>query len=202
MSEPVNTKPIKEFTELFGLNLDQALLCIGNMDAGSGAKILFGAFLQALLSQDADNDLVLGDDGRIYYKSTAIDHVDWGDIGGDISNQSDLEQVFVKNEDFATIYPVISKFDDGASGYRIWSDGYCEQVGIQSVSGTNTITLLKKFKNTNYHIFTSQRNTQGSGSAGNIQTEPVTANTFKIYFGSGEAPASWKACGYLAEGEW
>lgn len=45
---------------------------------------------------------------------------------------------------------VTEEFVDGTEGYRIWSNGRCEQWG--SFAGTKSITFLKNYANTNYML--------------------------------------------------
>ena len=45
-------------------------------------------------------------------------------------------------ENTQRIYPCIEAYDGGNHGYRIWSDGYCEQWGVATgevAAGWNTI---------------------------------------------------------------
>lgn len=101
--------------------------------------------------------------------------------------------------------PVIIKtFVDGTSGYRIWSDGYCEQWGITSLATENTVSLTKTFLNNNYLvILTPDRDTQSACCAYNWEK---TTNSFKCAseFNGGliSSRKSWKASGYLAEGQY
>ena len=51
-------------------------------------------------------------------------------------------------------YSVIEVYGDTTSGYRLWSDGYCEQWGQVTCQAkvVGNITLLKPYKDTNYSI--------------------------------------------------
>lgn len=66
---------------------------------------------------------------------------------------------------------VIEVYGDSTSGYRLWSDGYCEQWGKATTTSTatTTVTLHKPFLNTEYiryvHPLTTGTFTP-SGSAG------------------------------------
>ena len=55
----------------------------------------------------------------------------------------------------AGIASIVEVYGNSASGYRLWSDGYCEQWGIVStVPGSScVITYFKPFTDTNYTIF-------------------------------------------------
>ena len=106
-------------------------------------------------------------------------------------------------------------YQNGVSGYNIWSNGYCEQWGGATGGTNNTgviITLLKTYKDLNYCLVTSVN--------AEIETlanaAPLAANCFNkktssfnvstVYGGNGydyrAYPFSWKACGYLASGQY
>ena len=110
---------------------------------------------------------------------------------------------------------LISTYTSGASGYNIWSNGYCEQWGVTTGGTDKTgamITLLKTYKDTNYCLVASVN--------ANIETlanaAPLVANCFNkttssfnvstVYGGNGynyrAYPFSWYACGYLASGQY
>ena len=108
---------------------------------------------------------------------------------------------------------IIETYKNGYSGYRIWSDKYCEQWGLfdyGSLTQDNTgrqITLIKPFANSNYIIsgnaFRNDRNTGENGlCAVPIGFFTQTTNSFYIrwFFGNNETTrfAFWKACGYIA----
>ena len=85
--------------------------------------------------------------------------------------------------------------------YRIWSDGWIEQGGYQTGSGSGrgykTITFLKPFNSTQYTATTSYDN--GSSATNNQGYYSYLANktktTIQISTYSGHA-SFWYACGY------
>ena len=89
------------------------------------------------------------------------------------------------------------------AGYRVWSDGYCEQWGFAGAAAGvyNTRSFLKPFKDTKISITTSQYNGSSTGVGGNeyfvIIGNPTTTE-FGYMFGGGVGGAYWKACGYVA----
>lgn len=101
----------------------------------------------------------------------------------------------VDKSDLAEIYPVVKTYVNGTSGYRIWSDGYCEQWGEIPASSTST-TLLKSFIDINYNIFMC-----GSDYGDHDQVLGSTSRTVNsfVYLKSSRK-RFWQASGYLAEG--
>ena len=98
---------------------------------------------------------------------------------------------------------IIDTYVNGTSGYRIWSDGYCEQWGQIHTPNSNTnytISLLKTFKNVNYNIqLTSVGQDGGIWEANPVQR---TNQSFVINVASnGGGFVIWVVRGYLAEGQ-
>lgn len=99
---------------------------------------------------------------------------------------------------------------NGTSGYRIWSNGYCEQWGrtvYGSPATTVTVTLLKEMKDTNY---TCQITLFGNTSAyhqamGGIHFTcwNLTKTSFQHFrYSAQDIQQMWKVSGYLAEGQY
>lgn len=93
---------------------------------------------------------------------------------------------------------IIDTFVNGASGYRIWSDGYCEQWGRTGNKTNVAITLTKKMSDTNYSIQITVINSNGDQ---NWAATNITVNGFTL-LDSENKEHSWKVSGYLAEGEY
>lgn len=97
---------------------------------------------------------------------------------------------------------------DGISGYRTWSNGYCEQWGYFDGGGTQynlkTISFLKEFKDTNYQIYTTIYNEDFQEGVGPYYfgVHNKTTSSFQTYFDTSIQRKMWKACGYLAQGEY
>lgn len=101
-----------------------------------------------------------------------------------------------------------STYVNDTSGYRIWSDGYCEQWGRSALNEASnvTVTFVKNFKDTNYTVSAvSITQSTASDTEVGLQCTPSTVNTMILsahYLNPNNQTASWKACGYLAEGEY
>lgn len=101
-------------------------------------------------------------------------------------------------QDVAT---VIESFQDGFSGYRLWSDGYCEQWGnISHTSASFTVNLLKTYKDTFYNISLTGAIDQ-TGNYYDVKTwYPLnTPKSFIIYSSHYQAPryeVMWRTCGF------
>lgn len=130
-----------------------------------------------------------------YYVGETVQNanlIDAGRIGEQLANKQDK------------CIHIIDTYQNGTSGYRIWSDGYCEQWGVTDNNQKVTITFLKTFKNTNF-IFTAFSKNVWHAFVGGVDGIR-TNNSIDIASGSNgdwiNAIKDWKACGYLAEGEY
>lgn len=110
---------------------------------------------------------------------------------------------------------ITETYTNGSSGYRIWSDGYCEQWGNLKNGATlgagktwaPTVSLLVNYINTNYNIFL----TYGYGTASDTPAgqeftySTKTNNSFlaRLYNRNGSTTMSatiefnWKTSGYI-----
>lgn len=94
---------------------------------------------------------------------------------------------------------IIETYKNGSSGYRIWSDGYCEQWGYGGGKDVS-VTLLKKYKDTNYGV-TGSESSSNTGATRALNGYVIaSSSTFKMYSCNGNN--HWRAWGYLAEGEY
>lgn len=110
-----------------------------------------------------------------------------------------------------TIRYVKQTYINGASWYRVWSDGWCEQGGrgYAHDSQTHTVNFLKTFANANY---TLEVQMLMLGTGGNISDNTIitamTANSYAVAgsnvgpAGSWECTTSWYAAGQLAAGQY
>ena len=91
---------------------------------------------------------------------------------------------------------------NGTSGYRIWSDGYCEQWG-HTLKEYATITFLKRFINTNYQVYITPNGTPNTTNISPciVSKSDISTNIY-VDSNGGENGADWKASGYLASGQY
>lgn len=127
-----------------------------------------------------------------------------------LGNKANSSDVYTKSEavakaDLSQVYPIIDTYISGTSGYRIWSDGYCEQWGIipQQTSGNYTVSFLKTFKDTNYIVTGSLGYDSSNTATFRAISFPFTksVNSFTTRCDS-NYKKDWVANGYLAEGEY
>ena len=115
-----------------------------------------------------------------------------------------LEAVNNVNAKVDTTPHIVETYVNGTSGYRIWSDGYCEQWGYllpTSAAAVHTVTFLKPFKDTNYSILrTTVSAYDTTPSLRVLTTQALTTTNFKMYLPTPTYAdgAMWRAYGYIA----
>ena len=133
-----------------------------------------------------------------YYVGETVQNanlIDAGRIGEQLANKQDK------------CIHIIDTYVNGTSGYRIWSDGYCEQWGLANVE--TYVTLLKTYRDINYVILTSATNNTNSTNralcgtpSGMTANEGKSVNSFGLwrssYNANGVFSCYWETKGYLA----
>ena len=93
---------------------------------------------------------------------------------------------------------VTETYVNGTSGYRTWSDGYCEQWGKATKPSTAlTISLLKTYYSNNYNIQVLP-NTSSSSVNCSVRGIPSTSSFTISYSESPNNGFYWQTCGYIA----
>ncbi len=102
------------------------------------------------------------------------------------------------NEVLGEAHQIVETYHNGASWYRVWSDGWCEQGGMTDVIAaqeTITISLLKPYANDAYY-----RGATMTSPGGNVANTAATSRsvTFKNQNTSTACKISWHTCGYIS----
>ena len=91
-------------------------------------------------------------------------------------------------------------YKSSTAWYRKYSDGYIEQAGVYSNTGTSgTITFPTAFGNTNYSISVTQRGINSTDTAGwgtGIALNSTKTTTTCTYSVQEKCDIPWYACGY------
>lgn len=107
----------------------------------------------------------------------------------------------VNTADLEEVQCVVETYQNGASWYRVWSDGWCEQGGLTATEASNsTIYFLKPYIDTNYTVsVNSYRANSGSGDATEygMTVGNFTVDSFYAVIQSGTRRYIWRACGYV-----
>lgn len=127
--------------------------------------------------------------------------VDIDDIATDLNGKADTDLTnAVPTSGFATamndadIRTVVETYSSGASWYRVWSDGWCEQGSVTTLSSTN-VALMKNYTDTNYVVAISSAN----GYNQNVWVRDKSTSGFNLNAGGcDQNRADWYACGYIS----
>ena len=125
----------------------------------------------------------------------------YGMIEDNASKINGIGDSKVDKSTLAEIYPVVKTYINGASWYRVYSDNWCEQGGIATISGNQTlsISLMKAYTNTTYSILQSMYTTnhQDVWGYGN-KVAAVTTSSFSLYNNSATSGnICWRTSGYI-----
>lgn len=94
---------------------------------------------------------------------------------------------------------LVESYVNGTSGYRVYSDGWCEQWGriIVGLDASVSVTFLKPFMNASYYANWISCNGCTLNGEGTRACDNLTTTSMRIYNGQDSAMlANWYACGY------
>lgn len=99
---------------------------------------------------------------------------------------------------------ITETYNNGTSWYRIYSNGWCEQGGVQVVTSVSTMTFLKPFIDTNYTVLQGIQAGDSENTLGKISHFSRTKYTDKIGYSFNGWTTSytgtklnWQASGYI-----
>lgn len=97
---------------------------------------------------------------------------------------------------------IVETYQNGASWYRVYSDGWCEQGGIntQSIGSQSTVNLLKNYKDTSYLVMVSNQSTSFVNDTANkfqINIYNKTTSSFGTWVDSSFIGQCWETKGYI-----
>lgn len=94
---------------------------------------------------------------------------------------------------------LVQSYVNGTSGYRVYSDGWCEQWGRITVGldASVSVTLLKPFMSASYYANWISCNGYTQNGEGTRACDNLTTTSMRIYNGQDCVMlANWYACGY------
>lgn len=150
-----------------------------------------------------NNAKVQGDNVRVrYFVQVANGQINQSDM--DWSAFASALQGKLNKDHSNDEKPYITEtYVNGTSGYRLYSDGYCEQWGRISNNYQGTVTFIKPYKDTNYVLLLSKsdRNENNNGAAWTGLDTNLTnyRTTTQFCYINNQTPNSeWFASGYIA----
>lgn len=121
--------------------------------------------------------------------------VDIDEIATDLNGKADTDLSNVPSSKGI----LTESYVNGTSWYRVYSDGWCEQGGVNTVSSTSTVaSLLKNYINNNYSVMTQgDRDTYNSNNTTNIQILSKSNSQINMACSTTTLSIEWQACGYI-----
>lgn len=103
---------------------------------------------------------------------------------------------FLKNRNSADAY-VVETGGDSTSWYRVWSDGFIEQGGVQQIDVNSkiTVTLPISFSNATYTLVGTGSESPNTASYDKFQITSRSEISFKVYTLNANT-VFWMASGY------
>ena len=148
-------------------------------------------------------------EGNLYY-SKAIGNGNLYYYVGDTLQNADLINIARMQEQITDINAqsrgyLVESYTDGTSGYRLYSDGFCEQRGYSNVDSNTlrTITFLKPYKDTNYVVTLGSSNINDNNQNSRIaKVASITTKNMVVtgIFNNGlgaDFHFYWRTCGYV-----
>ena len=183
----------KQDTLVSGTNIKtvngNSLLGSGNIDANG------------LPDQTGQSGKYLTTDGTTANWTTAIGaNTDLSNLSAAGENHFVQLQIGISQAD---VDYVVESYVNGASWYRVYKSGWCEQGGTATVqtntepAASNTITLLKPYLDTNYTVIIGGRYARYTTTA-EPGARPVDGSSFAILTGGDATDFYWSACGYIS----
>lgn len=132
--------------------------------------------------------------GSLFYKvANAVQNLELLDAGEVLENLADK----ISRQDCKAY--VTETYQNGASWYRVYSDGWCEQGGF-STNTCGTKTLMKTMSNNTYTCICVHNGSTAKGE-GVVHAYNKTTKSFSYGLSidaNGMAYSSWYVCGYIA----
>lgn len=95
------------------------------------------------------------------------------------------------------VIQLVESHIDGKSGYRLYSDGYCEQWDDNTGIAVTSITFLKPYKDTNYTVLASSGYPDDLAVYNSFLPHNKTTTGFSINWSGTVRTNMWRAFGYV-----
>ena len=173
----------------YGLNIGQSV-------AGSAG---FNGIVTAGITTDPEKSgLVVANAGVVpdgwalyYYVGDTVQNANLIDAG---RMQEQITNINAPSRGY-----LVQSYVNGTSGYRVYSDGWCEQWGRITVGldASVSVTFLKPFMNASYYANWISCNGETQNGEGTRACDNLTTTSMRIYNGQDCAMlANWYTCGY------
>lgn len=103
----------------------------------------------------------------------------------------------IKDRNNAEFVRLVESYENGKSGYRVYSDGYCEQWDDNTGVSVQSISFLKPYKDTNYTVLASSGYPDDLPIYNSFLPHNKTTTGFSINWNDTVRTNMWRAFGYV-----
>lgn len=103
----------------------------------------------------------------------------------------------IKDNNNAEFVRLVESYTNGKSGYRVYSDGYCEQWDDNTGVPVESITFLKPYKDTNYTVLASSGYPDNLEVYNSFMPHEKTPTGFSINWTNTLRYNMWRTFGYV-----
>lgn len=182
-------------TNFFGksFNMENSLavngaITISNTGGGQVDKLKLAALDGSATATTLYNGLQIYTDINTYTSTLRV-----GDIGLPLVIQGST----IKDNNNAEFVRLVESYQNGASGYRLYSDGYCEQWDDNTGTPVQSITFLKPYKDTNYTVLATSSYPDNLPIYNSFLPYNKTTTGFSINWEGTVRNNMWRAFGYV-----
>lgn len=116
---------------------------------------------------------------------------------GDTNIPTIIQGSTIKDNNNAEFVRLVESHIDETGGYRLYSDGYCEQWGDSTGVATTSITFLKPYKNTSYTVLATSGYPNDNPVYNSFLPHEKTTTGFSVKWIDTLRYNMWRAFGYV-----
>lgn len=182
-------------TNFFGksFNMENSLavngaITITNTGTGQVNKLRLAALTGSATTVTLYNGLQIYTDIDTYASTLRV---------GDITLPLVIQGSTIKDNNNAEFVRLVESYTNETGGYRLYSDGYCEQWGDTTGVATTSITFLKPYKDTNYTVLATSSYPDDLPIDNSYLPHDKTTTGFSINWRNTLRNNMWRAFGYV-----
>lgn len=182
-------------TNFFGksFNMENSLtvngaITISNTGGGQVNKLRLAALDGSATATTLYNGLQIYTDIKTYTSTLRV---------GDIDLPLVIQGSTIKDGNNAEFVRLVESYTDETGGYRLYSDGYCEQWGDSTGVATTSITFLKPYKNTSYTVLATSGYPNDNPVYNSFLPHEKTPTGFSVKWVDTLRYNMWRAFGYV-----
>lgn len=182
-------------TNFFGksFNMENSLavngaITISNTGGGQVNKLRLAALDGSATATTLYNGLQIYTDIETYTSTLRV---------GDIDLPLVIQGSTIKDGNNAEFVRLVESYTDETGGYRLYSDGYCEQWGDSTGVATTSITFLKPYKNTSYTVLATSGYPNNNPVYNSFLPHEKTLTGFSVKWVDTVRYNMWRAFGYV-----